>query len=1373
MNHDPGSGPKPPPHEADEDLVHRLGHSVEDAVERVDHAVEAVEARVDEAIEGVVEHVPAQARASVRWTVRKLVLLSVAGLSLLLVLGGAGFVYYLWNHTEYASHELTGRVNELLRQRSDLVLELDGLSGNPLSTVTVVRPRVRYREGGGAPVLEAASMKMRYSTWDLLWARRGAIILELERPTLRLTRGPDGKWRIPTWKGAPARGAARGFDFVLELRDGKLVTSDPELNVEGLDVSLSLGTAPTRVAIGSMRWDRGPYGSVLKNLRADVRTDDSLVIQLQQLESPDLAMRGTLRRARKGGVSKVHLDVSRVRWAWLARVFRNDVLDVPGTGAMVMDGEGDEDWSGRLDARASWNELSVTGRGGFHWTRGELELAPLIGESKAGQFNGRVNWNKQRWSVAGQARGADPAHWGAIGVVGWPAGKLNGRFRYAVETGRTHDGVLTAELGASDWTGWRVDSGQVRVHFPKDGPIDFDVRARRREGLMTLIAATTQRGWSGRYGLENFPLDEWPDGRATGIRGVLASGAGEVVGHDGGLEVSGDLSGRATNWLGAQVGRWTLRSVKGRMLPTPDLTADLRLESLFFLGLHFDSLAAPIALGDQRIAFERLAAFAGDSTLALGGGVSWNDAGWSFEATRARFTSPDFDWQVEPPLRFAGDPSGVRFERVIANDSTAHLEASGRWAGPGGAYDWKGRVRNLDLSRLGLPADVALRGHGDVALEIGGVEGDARWILRAAISDPGMQGHVGDSLWLSLAAQPHRLEVADGLLELDGGRVSARGRIAGMTGAWPDSLIPEGVNAWIASASEWNGEATVERFPLERLGALVPALNGSFGRTSGRLELSGAPRAPRFTTALEARDAGWRTLALDGVSLHTRYGGEVLDIERFEMEKDGVRSRVSGQLPLLLAVGRRPEVPERPLSLDVVLPNGNLAVLRELVPQIAMATGRYDVDAKVRGTPKHPDLSGTMRVSDGRVLLAGREELVEKVQARVTLGERTIRVDSLSGIQVNRGRENGRIAGSGVLELDGLALRDYRFDLSMRQFTAVEPGVYAANFDGDFRITQGPLVNGTRLPLVTSNNVEVREAVILFDFTRQTEVEQVEASTMPLYWLYRLQVSAKDNLKWRPADADIEFSADLAVQQTPDSLILFGDMKAIRGTYYFLANRFNVTRADLSFDNVRGIDPTLDAEATTTLSMLGASASSPARHEITVTLSGRSSEPDIQFSATPDDVDDAQILRALTLGDESNPNLGARVGDPLDSYLTRALSRSLSEELGKVFRGYINDIEVSRQSGGLFTGEGDVMVRARAQLNSNVSLRYSQRVPGTERTSGASTTIDPLEREIEAEYRLNRFFTVSSGFTQPRSSATTSSTGRSNFQMSLKARWEY
>lgn len=1365
-------------------LPERIERGVEHTVERVGDAIGRVEHAAEEMAEEVAGHVPVALRERVRWTVKRLLLVigaAVAGAALV----AAGIsAYYVWNHTEWAAHELTGRVNSVLSSRSDVVLTVGAVRGNPLSSVEVLEPRVRFREGG-AVLLEARAMRLRYSTWNLLSAKRGALVMELDRPVVHLTRAANGSLRLPTWRSSPSRAVhGRGFDFVVRIRDGDLILPDRERSIESFDLDAGAATgSSTRLEIRSLSWAKGPYGMKLDRLRGEVEVADSVLIDVRELESPDLALTATARWVH-GGTRRVNADVARVRWSWLAKVFRNRTLDVPGEGRLSVQAIGDRDWRGEVHARGVWSDLALDSEGRFAWRDGRLTIDSLNGRSAMGTIaGGRLIWSKQGWEIGGTATDADPARWTVLGLKDWPAGRMRGRFRYAVDTRGRPSARLDARLESSTWAGWSADSAVVTVAFPAVATDSFHVQAWRRGGELTLDGRTGPAGWSGPYRIARFPLDEWPDGRASGLTGTLASGEGSVEARAGALYVTGTLEGGRTRWFGMEAARWRLEGVKGRLLPTPDLEARARLVDALYLGIHFDSAGTPCRLGDRTLALPSLTAWAGDTVLTMAAGADWTEGSWRMVATRAAAESRQFHWTVEPPLELAGDAGGVIFQRMVAADGDARLRIEGRWAVPGGSYDWRAVAEGLKLDRLGLPENLRLGGTADAELTVTGVAGNPRWEFKGRARGPILGGHVADSLRLSLSGAPSRLEVREFDLALGGGDFVARGSIEGTAAPWPDTLTAGGVLQWLAKADRWHGEVRADSMPLEPLTRLVGAEPGWTGRLGATIDLSGRPSAPRLTVRAKAAPIAWRNVRLDQVRAEATYADNRLRVTEFRTTRNRAVSNVTGEMEIALALGRTPEALDAPMHWRVDLPNGDLALFPVLVPQIGAATGRFEVDGEIRGTPRRPELVGTARIREGRLRLATRAEVLEDVRADFSFRDARITLDSLTALQRTGQGEPGRLRGRGTVDLHAGKGPTYAFDLALRDFTAIESGLYAARFDGDFRITNGARIGRQVLPHVTSDNVEIRRAVVLYDFARQTEQQQVQASTQTLFWTYRIQIHANDNLHWQPPDGNIEFSADLSVEQTPEKLVMFGDMDALRGTYYFLSNAFSVSQAKLTFDDVGGVDPLVDAVAVTRLRPTQQiSERTPSQHKIIVKIQGRSSRPTVEFVDEPGNssdgvLDQAQILQELTVGRFAQGQQVA-LSDPLNSYLTRAISRQLSAELSRAFRGTISEWEIARESSGA-PGGGDLVVRVGSQLNDRLAVRYGQRLPGWGRQgsgtvpSGAATTL--IERDLEAEYRISRFFYVTSQVTQKRpvSGISSSTTGTPDFNVNLKARWEY
>ena len=686
--HDPhgpapgGEAGRPPRHEG---VVETLREEVQELHDRV---------------EGVVEHaLPRKAR----WSAGRIAwLIVLSTLGVVLVLAG-GLVAWLTQHTEYLAGHLTVVVNRVLADHSDMVLEVRDLRGNVFQSVTIVEPRLRIRGDTGPALLEARSMALRYAPWDLAFGLRRSLEIELDQPVVHLFRGPDGKLRLPHWRpGPPGRGPAREFDARLTVTGGEVHLPDTSQDVRGLALNArALVGKRDEIEVLRMSWTRGPLGTTLEALRGRVVAGDSTRFELHELRTPDLALSATGGWQPGAKARFAQVDLGRVRWRWLARMFQNELFDVPGEGGGRFDVRFDRAVTGTGVAEAVWDSVPLKARAGFQWKDGKLTVSPLDGTSLAGAFTGRVVYTANGLDIAGRVARGNPLHWAAIGLPGWPAGDLTGAMHYWSWRGAAAGSRFDATLEGSELAGWRADSARVHVDAPSGAPGTFDVTMLRRGGRVDLKADMSRGAWQGAWQATRFPLDEWPDGRATGIKGLLGEGHGTAESGSGALRVAGTLAGSPVEWLGLQAAAWRLGEVRGALLPKPDLELlDVELRDVLFLGLHFDSARAVVHVGDGEARLDPVTAVAGDTVVTLAGTSRWGRQGWGTTLERAEARSGQFDWIAEGPLELAGDAGGVTFRRFAARDSASRLEVTGRWAAPGGSYDWTGRATGLDLHRL-------------------------------------------------------------------------------------------------------------------------------------------------------------------------------------------------------------------------------------------------------------------------------------------------------------------------------------------------------------------------------------------------------------------------------------------------------------------------------------------------------------------------------------------------------------------------------------------------------------------------------------------------------------------------------------------------
>ncbi|MCC6650860.1 MAG: hypothetical protein IT348_06895, partial [Candidatus Eisenbacteria bacterium] len=414
-----------------------------------EHEHHGVVETLREELHEVVEHVP----QPVRWTVGKLVRIGLFTLVGLIVLAIVSAALYLANRTELVAQELAILLNHTLSQRSDLVLEVPDIKGNPFTGFRVVEPRVRFRDG---PVLlEARSLRVGYSAWALLRGGTHPVDVTIDRPVVRLDHGAGGTWRLPKLEPGPkpAKSGNKGVNFRVHIRDAQLSVPRPLGRVEGVEILLSGRTGPaTRVDLQRMRWKSGPWHSRLEALSGEFRSDaDSVRFRVREMRTGDFALSAMGGWRQGSTIRVVRANVKRVRWQWLAEVFDNKTFAVPGEASARVEASGAGRWQGQVEAEGSWDSLAATGRGRFQWDGKSLVLDSLVARSLAGNLRGGVRWSREGWEIGGQAEHADPAHWHALHLDHWPAGNMNGEFRYVVDSKPRQKSTLTARLVESQW----------------------------------------------------------------------------------------------------------------------------------------------------------------------------------------------------------------------------------------------------------------------------------------------------------------------------------------------------------------------------------------------------------------------------------------------------------------------------------------------------------------------------------------------------------------------------------------------------------------------------------------------------------------------------------------------------------------------------------------------------------------------------------------------------------------------------------------------------------------------------------------------------------------------------------------------------------
>jgi len=544
----------------------------------------------------------------------------------------------------------------------------------------------------------------------------------------------------------------------------------------------------------------------------------------------------------------------------------------------------------------------------------------------------------------------------------------------------------------------------------------------------------------------------------------------------------------------------------------------------------------------------------------------------------------------------------------------------------------------------------------------------------------------------------------------------------------------------------------------------VPALGGWRGSLDATFTLAGRPADPSLTVKGTLRQPGWGQATLDDFALDLTYEDEVVRVHRFAMAgPDSVGPAVQGTLPLRLGWGVSAEerLPDRPMDLTLFARGLDLSLVPLVLPQIAAAGGRFDLDARLTGTPRKPVVEGDMTVRDGVVRPASREEVLTAVNGRFLLRGDRLEIASLSARQGQEGTFVVRPGGFGTIR--NLRLESYELAVDVRNGTGFSSGEYVIVIDGEFRIEDGVDLGGPLpLPHITGT-ARVREGVFLYNFADPSRQLATQGPLKQPPWTYVIDVEAVNNVWYRPVDANIEGRlTDFQVVQELDQFYMLGGVEALRGRYYFLANGFEVEEGTMTFDATRLNDPLMNARLTTEKVLeqgLGE------RETITLTVTGRASKPNVTLTSSPSALSQTDIVTLLTYGQlEAGRTAVVTAGS---QYLVRQLTREFPE-----LNEYFGEVEL-----GQTVSEKDVGTNTAAQTYTTVNLtryftrdllvRYSQVVGDVSQSSAVDY------QDLTAEYRLNRLLILSGQVTRRRGVLVTSSQDRTIYNLDVRARHEY
>ncbi|MCE9625680.1 MAG: translocation/assembly module TamB domain-containing protein, partial [Deltaproteobacteria bacterium] len=221
------------------------------------------------------------------------------------------------------------------------------------------------------------------------------------------------------------------------------------------------------------------------------------------------------------------------------------------------------------------------------------------------------------------------------------------------------------------------------------------------------------------------------------------------------------------------------------------------------------------------------------------------------------------------------------------------------------------------------------------------------------------------------------------------------------------------------------------------------------------------------------------------------------------------------------------------------------------------AEGFANVDLKLGGTLKNPDIQGEINFNDAMLVLRAVRGTIENLSGKIRHNGKSLTFENLSGTM-----SEGDITVNGRVDLDGLTPKFTDLNINTREVAVSEPEVYKIVFSGDFGL-KGPADS-----MLLSGDMFITEGRYIRNFNISQFILKPQAKTLPSEpnpWLDRIRLALR-----------IKSPGELAIKNNIALMYLATDLKVtgpasqpdIQGEIQILDGAFNYFK--IAFENARG-----------------------------------------------------------------------------------------------------------------------------------------------------------------------------------------------------------
>jgi translocation and assembly module TamB len=407
-----------------------------------------------------------------------------------------------------------------------------------------------------------------------------------------------------------------------------------------------------------------------------------------------------------------------------------------------------------------------------------------------------------------------------------------------------------------------------------------------------------------------------------------------------------------------------------------------------------------------------------------------------------------------------------------------------------------------------------------------------------------------------------------------------------------------------------------------------------------------------------------------------------------------------------------------------------------------------------QGRVRDPSFVGSVELSDGRVNLRAVGQTLEDVTGRAIFDEDGVAVTDLRATDTN-----------GTAEVDGrvgfkkLQLKKMDFTVHADKFPLRSEGSIMARLDGSARMMakfEDEGIDGeVRLQKL---ELDIPESTATpQDLARHPEVFFIGETYEPIRrtdaYEVKLKIRSEDRLVIRSRDQGfyVEATAKLDTR-VAEEFTVEGTVNLHKGNFQVFGKRFEIRSGNMIFDGKPEMDAKVDLVARHSLR--------GSNDTVTVVVSGRLSNPTIEFKSNVPTTSEAQVIALLVTGStrqQRGVNTStAQASQDTTNFLTGVAAGLFSASLQSQFGGFAPTFGITQGQGVADGTEGDTAVQVGFSVDSvlpdNVPIRglYVEGQFVARRNEGGPNTTAQAQRPgflIEALWPLS--FVTTGTFAPP------------------------